>query len=386
MSFLGRFVLAGLVVASGVASRVASAQAPPPQRVVVVDVPAGEPSIDAAKLRADVASELGVRAVASDDPAAAEASGVVRVSVDHTGHALVVEYRGQTEPITRSVELPATPEATERAAVLLAGNLARDEAGELAASMRAKPAPAAAPTPPPPSPAAVRAAQQAAEERRELDALGGALGEDVRRSASKSTASDIAYGVGLGAMGASVGWNVYALAAKASPDPAWYLIQAGEISIVSSFLLRGGNFAEIHDLYESERAQGLPPALVRDDVEQAWLRAANNEHSNRKLYGWLELGLSSLLLAGSTIALTYYANQPLSSQPSLGPWVGFTAVAAADFAIGIDMVVTDGPVESALHEYEATAGRSVKPARTMGLAPVVAPANGGGWVGIGGTF
>jgi hypothetical protein len=149
MRFFRFFLPFAFAVATMLAPTSARAQKPPAPMVaviVVVDVPSDDGGIDPARLRAAVGAELGAEAVAPTDPRATQASGTVRVSVDRATRTRVVEYRGDAEPITRRVELPEDADATERAAVLLAGNLARDEASELAAALR-KPKEAAPTTP-----------------------------------------------------------------------------------------------------------------------------------------------------------------------------------------------------------------------------------------------
>ena len=106
--------------------------------VVVVDVDPVARGIDAARLRRAIGDELGTDAVAPGDARASAARGTIAVSVDRAAGALVVSYREKAAPIVRRIDLPPDKEATIRAAVMLAGNLARDEASELAEMLRKK--------------------------------------------------------------------------------------------------------------------------------------------------------------------------------------------------------------------------------------------------------
>jgi hypothetical protein len=308
----------------------------------------------------------------------------VRVSVDHAARTLVVEYRGRAEPITRAIDLPPDAETTERAAVLLAGNLARDEADELVDALR-KPKPATTEwdTNEPPD------AEQDREERRDLDLLGAALAHDMQRSRARKSGADVTLALGFGTMGLSLGASTYGIATGAhwSVDAGMYTLQVADVFLITSALVRPGNFEELNATYARGRADGLPPGMVRANVEQAWLRSAQVEHYNRRLIGWLMVGLGSLMTAGSALALAVDVAQPSSAQPiGLGPWVGWTALSLADLTLGIHGVTSDGPLESALHDYEGSAGRRVRLSDSLSLVPVVAPARGGGFVGLGGRF
>src|SRR5579859_973640 len=109
-----------------------------PRQVVVVDVDAAASAIDAASLRAAIAKDLNADAVAPDDARAAQARGTIQVTLGGDHRALVVSYLARPEAITRTVEVPADPPAIERAAVILAGNLARSEGSQIAADLRAQ--------------------------------------------------------------------------------------------------------------------------------------------------------------------------------------------------------------------------------------------------------
>ncbi len=104
--------------------------------IVIVDVTGGD--LDASRVREAVGRELGAQAIGADDPRAASASG--RIAIDTRGATLTVTYRRMGAPegetIARSIELPSSTERAESSAVILAGNVARDEASDLLAAMR----------------------------------------------------------------------------------------------------------------------------------------------------------------------------------------------------------------------------------------------------------
>lgn len=141
-----------LLARTGWASEPESSEA---RGVVVVMVAPDAAELDVSRVRAAIGQELACDAVGPDDARASSARGRIDVSVDRASRQLVVSYRGDSdEALVRRVDLPGDAEATLRAAVLLAGNLARDEATEIVAELR-KPKPPAAgssPAAPPASP------------------------------------------------------------------------------------------------------------------------------------------------------------------------------------------------------------------------------------------
>jgi hypothetical protein len=370
--------------------------------LVVVDVAPDEPELDAAALRPAIASELGAEAIAPDDPRAAQASGRLRISIDRSPRALVVTYRGQSEPLQRRIELPPDRPSIERAAVLLAGNLARDEADELAAELRRgkqdAPSPSSNPSSSPSAPSASSAPAKPDEkladteddeDERDAQRLGAALAYYQQQNAARATTSSILMGLGYGALGVSLGVEAYGLLSSQhrpwAPDASLYVIQAADALFVGSALARPGNFDWIQATYDWQRRWGTPWA-ARRETEQAWLRVARNEHWNRRFIGWLTTAIGVIGTGLCTAFLVSEAEQP-PSRSDLGPMVGFDAIAVADTVMGLYLVTTDGPVESALHEYERSVGRRVRAEDATGtVQPFFAPVRSGGVVGLGGRF
>jgi hypothetical protein len=134
---------------------------------VVVVVAPDAIELDVARVRVAIGQELACDAVGPDDVRASSARGRIDVSIDRGARQLVVSYRGAgAEALVRSVDLPGDAEATLRVAVLLAGNLARDEATEIVAELR-KPK-AAAPATVPVASAPVPSAQPPSSDAEEL--------------------------------------------------------------------------------------------------------------------------------------------------------------------------------------------------------------------------
>jgi prolyl-tRNA editing enzyme YbaK/EbsC (Cys-tRNA(Pro) deacylase) len=146
------------------------AQSSAPRSVIVVAVAPAARELDVPSLRAAIGAELQADAVGEDDARAASARGRFDVSVDRVARELVVSYSGGAEPLVRRAVLPADARAEARAVVALAGNLGRDEAGELAAELRrAAPAHEAEPQ------RVVRSDPEVAQASEDLDRMGNVL-------------------------------------------------------------------------------------------------------------------------------------------------------------------------------------------------------------------
>jgi hypothetical protein len=118
-----------LVIQTG--ARVAVAEVPKGS-VIVVEISSTENEVDQSAMRATIGDELGVVAIAPSDPRAKASDGTIRVRLDAS--SLEVEY-DETRTIRRRVPAPVGREATRMVAAFLAGNLARHEGADLAASL-----------------------------------------------------------------------------------------------------------------------------------------------------------------------------------------------------------------------------------------------------------
>ncbi len=158
----------------------ARADTPPPVVVVLVQ----GPNLDAAEVREAIGRELDARVadVRSDD-----AIGTLDVRVTDT--TVTVAYRGGGAPLERTIDRPRDRRQDVEVIALLAGNLARDEAAELARRLarpkpepetsepEAPPAPSRAPVKPAPKPAPPKSAAQPTAAAPEKDP--GAEGEST---------------------------------------------------------------------------------------------------------------------------------------------------------------------------------------------------------------
>ena len=358
----------------------ARADSPVVAHTLVVEVDPGATELNAVRLRAEIGQELDSTAVAPADALAAQARGTIVVSIDRAARTLVVSYRERgAAPITRSIDLPGDSTETERAAVLLAGNLARDEAGELVASLRkSKPSSEGTDDKAPPAPSPVD------EETVKLERLGATLGARAQEGHGPSRVVEWAM-LGVGLVAEVTG--VVLVFALPHSEIGALLIPGGAGLAMSSEIIAPGDFDELARRYRDARGGGSPPEVVREDVEKYWLRAARSEHRSRK-----GLGLGATLLGGLTnvLAVGAIASQEKSPGPQNASFVAaLGVVVVADTAIlatGITLLLTEGPIESALHDYEASAGYKVQPSALSDLRARFSLTQGGGVFGVGGRF
>jgi hypothetical protein len=353
---------------------IARADEAPARDVLVVEVAPDATELDAQKLRDAIGAELGADAVAPDDARAKAATGAIAVTVDHDARQLVVTYRGGAAPIVRRIDLPSDRAAVEREAVLLAGNLARDEAGDLVTELRK-----ARPAAPPPAP--VDSSSQDDAETRELDRLGRTLKARAREARGSQLMANALIGGGVISAAAGV-----TLAAATRDFSNGALFWTGtEALVLAGLVAMPGGFDKLADYYDSVRASGLPPAAVRDDVEHVWLVAARSEHSRRKLIGGVGILAGALPAVGGVAGLVLAIENKVPSGDVV-PLAALGVMGWACLGVGIGYLATDGPLESALHAYEASSGRKVRRFSEVDLFPAVNLARGGAMVGLGARF
>ena len=125
-------------VAAGVGPSPSSPVRAAPIEIVVVSVSG---LADAQRVRAAIGRELGVTCVAPGGARAESGTGTVTVDARPEGRTLTVSFRRRHVVVTRTVALPSEPSVVESSAVILAGNVARDEARDVLGALK-KAAPA----------------------------------------------------------------------------------------------------------------------------------------------------------------------------------------------------------------------------------------------------
>lgn len=364
--FVVLFVLLSFTLCSLLRPTSARAEA---RSVYVVVVSPDATELDPAQLRAAIGAELQADAVAPEDARASSARGRIDVSVDRAAGQLVVAYDGGGEPLARRVPLPADARATSLAAVLLAGNLARDEAGELAAQLRKRnPAP-----PPPPTPEELQAARANETLRRMLRA-GAARDRSVRVTTGWTAigvgAAVMAGGAALGVAGAR---NPESLVLVGAP-----FVLFGALDLASPTRLEG--LAEYH----AHNSADGPPSWLGPTTEQMWKSEATKARQWRAkllvgMLGMTAVGAATVALVGVTAPSAFTVH---SSADVAGDILGISAVAGL-YTWGFVTALSESSTEAGLREYEHAVGRPIQ-VTDVGLR--LAPTQGGFTIGVGGKF
>ncbi|HEY2512833.1 MAG TPA: hypothetical protein VGI39_18330 [Polyangiaceae bacterium] len=348
-----------------------AARAQPDKPVVVVDVAPDEPELDAAAVREAVGVELGDAPVAPDDARASQAVGTVRIAIDRATHELLVSFSGHPTSIARRVALPGDKASTQKAAALLAGNLARNEGEDLAESLRKpKPAPAAPPD---------------AEANRELEELGNALLtldlDNHRRDLTNRTLvtmGNAAMIVGTSVMFSAGAWRDVTLPIGIAGGA--YAV--ADVLFLSSYLSFAGGVDNAARIYLEGHGR-QPPDQLRATVLEAWRGAAVAEHQRRHSMGVLGVALGGFELTAATAAFIYTSTQLPLGRAAI--WAPIMVGGAVGLGVGIAVLSSSGPTETALAHYEHAQAVNADMAR-LTLRPIVAPLQGGGMAGFGGTF
>jgi hypothetical protein len=326
---------------------VGRADAPQSRAVVVVDLAADAVEFDPAKLREAIGHELGVDAVASEDARAGQATGAVVVSVDHDAHQLVVTYRGNGHLITRRIGLPPDRAAAEREAALLAGNLARDEASDLVAELRKK-TPLRAPVTSTPAPTV-----QPDDGEQDAERLKDFLADYAWRDRSLRVGVGWVF-VGLGTAGMIGGGYWWSQIKWQRDAPGPLLLSLGGLACVgvgTIALLAPTQFEQLANYYETDRASGRTPSLVREDVERLWTRYANTEHAQMRMLPWIAIAVGAMELTADIVGRLVSSS---GSYPHEAPGFGLMGAGAL-----LLLWNPEGPMESRLHEYQRTASHTV---------------------------
>jgi hypothetical protein len=332
-------------------------------RVIVVDVRPGASGLDADRLRASIATELRAQAADPGDPRAGSATGTITVDADGKSSDLSVTYLARASPIVRHVPLPADSGAARAAVVLLAGNLARDEAGELASELRRRQESgidgATAQTPPDPKEAArLRDASDVSQVR----AMALYFGERQARTQNTIGWTAIVVGaVGIGASsGLSLAYRNGRYTGLAGASAALVLIGVFELTRPAPF-----DTPHVDELF------------TLDD----WVKAAQKERTKRRT-------LAILKLVGSAAWFGVAAWSSTSNSSSVRDAFGVPEfVLASAFGLdGIYDLATYGPVETAVRAYEQGSGRALWPKDAAVGRMNVAFVPGGAMCSFAGTF
>jgi hypothetical protein len=340
--------------------------------ITVVEVAPGASELDPDRLRIQIGAELHTQAVTPDAPSAASASGKLRIDLDHRTGTLTVTYQGGGTPVTRQIPLPADGTSARSAAVMLAGNLARDEASELATELRAARPPdvPAAVVPGPEENRAAADAHQAAQ--LDADRLQATLDVYARHDRRVRTIW---------------GWSMIVAGAVGSGLDVYLERHTLSASSFVSALANPLLFFGIGRLLATTRFEDLAAFDHQGNgavaTEYAWVRAAHSEHQWRRGGGVALLALGGVAVGAASLVLADGALQ-VDTEARLGYAGGLVAAGGLLGGLGFHFVTTDGLVERALRSYDA--GSLAVPAASSLVGPRVSLLPGGATFGFGGSF
>ena len=367
------------IAATGFAARVGAASSAP---VTVVQVTSGAAELGAEQLRALIATELGCTVVAPSDPRAATAQGTLTVDLDREHAELSVTYLAHSAPLQRHVALPRTVSEAQRAAVLLSGNLARDEALDLAAELRQEHAPAPSPTqratPKPKTLDDSSDASQVELARRQEAARMQATLEFYARNDRNSRHAAGWAALATGALGVGAG----AYIALQSKQDLWLLAGAEGVVIMGAGAVSLLSPTAFEDIAEYGRKAAASPGAT----ERVWLTAAHAEHRRRKAAGVFALTAGILSAGFGTFLLLDSRSSNNDPNRYYGLSLMFMALGGIDGIGGAYALTTEWPVESGLHAYERSSGRVLDEARASAPKLQLGATPSGFMAGLSGTF
>jgi hypothetical protein len=381
-----RFLLAiALTIFSTFASTAAAAA-----RTIIVDVKGDIDDPDA--LRDAIAKELGAVAVAPDDARATQAKGTLVIEAKGADRRMTASYRRLGDAVSRTVDLPADPRRMRQFAVVLAGNVAREEADELLGAMK-KPAP-----PPPPAPAAPAVVASEADLRRARAILDHHvdLANDRRLFAATAALAQAAACLSFGAYYVAQPGEAAATQRKLG---GWLLAHGtGSLAggVLTLALVSDPHEVLALRLRELEASSSPEDALATLDRE--WAEAADRARSDRKVGGGIAVGIGALgVLAG--LALPMFIPRSQQDNGTMAASMGITLLGGLTVGVGINLFYSPSAIESSYSMYRAirgggepsygawSAGRpraqATEPRPTIGAGPMP---GGGGGVSLGLVF
>jgi hypothetical protein len=342
-------------------------------RVIVVDV-VGD-ALDAGALRETIGRELNATTVAADDPRAATADGRLTIDAKEIGGPMTVRYQTLGAPVSRTVMLPMNPKNAQRAAVFMAGNLARDEANDVLTGMSTpekkaekKEEEAKEPPKPPPTPEETAASQ--AEYARVQRALAH-FSLEARKTRRTEAALLGAYAL------LAIPGGIWVFAKLDGEDPR----RLGGITLASSGAMAGGIAvlsllglpADPHEKLQAElgarAAAGDAPVLLLEKAERDWATAAEESRRSRHVGGGILVAVSALSI-GMSVAV---ANR--TDTKAIAASYGLMASGGISFVLGAHLLLVESPVETSWNTYRAMKGggtpRGASPFRPFaGISPL----------------
>lgn len=289
------------------------------------------------------------------------------VVVDVTGDRLDPAHtRKLVEPIERTIELPDDRARAETDAAFLAGNLARDEASELAPEAPAKAE----------KPASSVAASLVTDADRELAQLHAFVKQTSADEKSSQMRSAV---VQVTASAALLGGAAVVIATE--PESTEVRAAAHGAVFAGSWLL-GHGFASlvfhrtplesVERRIKEHESRRTDPREALADIEREWAKEVDDARRGRRIAGGVSIGLGAVLAGiGSALVLA----TDVDGEP---PSAGFALIGGGGFGIvsGIGALVGESALERS-HRMWRTVRTSPEPASNISLGVTVLRGGGG---------
>jgi len=355
----------------------------PPARVIVVDCICD--ALDAVALRDSIAKELNATVVAPDDPRAPKAEGRLTIEAKEIGGPMTVRYQSLGAQVARTVMLPMNPQNAQRAAVFMAGNLARDEARDVLSGM---PKPNAAPAATTKTTADNETREDAKPAEAKLEyARVQQLLDDYQRDGRKARAVRTITSSIYAAAAIPVG--VYLVTTSEPGDTrrgvGSFLTITGAYEVVFAVAFQFGSdpHEQLKRDLDAEARKGASPAELLEKAERDWKRFARQARSDRHWRAGLLFVLSAVSLGGAA----YLGSTRDDSARLVG--VGL-ATGYIGFSIGVEAALGETPIETSFRTYQAMKGIGTAPPAPSAARPRpmfgVSPVAGGAFATAGLTF
>lgn len=343
-----------------------SAAADPTGAVIVVEVEGDIEDRDA--LRNAIGAELHATAVGADDPRATSARGTLTIEARGADKRVSATYRSLGAPVSRTVDLPDDPTRARNVAVLLAGNVARQEADELLGRMKA------------PQPAVVAAVPQASDaaDLARLRAMLRDFASDHRRGRIVQGLSFL----GMGALELGIGaWHLSEGGAYRERAGLGFVVWGTIDGLFGVLDLAGASrYEDLTDALEKDVRAGVAPEKALARGEERWARAADEAKRARRLGGGLGAAFGALGL-GLGLARPVILSESTREREDSSVAISMVAVGGVSLVVGITQLVIPSGIEQSWDVYQRMkAPPAFRP--SVGFTPTP----GGATIGMGFTF
>ena len=282
-----------------------------------------------------------------------------------------MSFRKTSARTTRTIDLPSYPALAEKTVVLVAGNVARDEASEALARESSKVQPSAASTP---SPTTGTARETAAagdrDEGAEFARVRAVVGYQASLARTRRWVIGGTY-LALG-VGAATAAEVANATSSSSRRYDWLAGTGAGYAFLGGLTLAG--VFSSSESFERWLDREVAPGTSIEAVLDEWHRRADKARTFR-------YGLGGVVMAAAVTSLAWGGYDLVSDGAAAHRDTDQFLIAAGAGALltGFALLMWESPIESS---YETFVRASPKPKPIVSAGPL----NGGGMVSVGATF